>query len=778
MKRVAIIATAILSAIALNALGQSPRETPSSSAVPTVQISGRVLADGTGDPIANARVSLLGGAHARVSLTDGDGRFAFSVPSGRYSISAKKSRYGRADLAVVDPAQPVALRLPRAAVISGRVVNEFGDPVVWARVSVQRAVATTPGQYTSVAAADTDDRGEFRVGNLEAGTFVVGLSTQGRLAQTVVGATTIISPAIARLYYPDATTTSEAETLHLEPGEERSSIDFVVPAAQSGFGPSLARDFMPSDEPEAIPGNTGVIRGRVASTDGRGLPHATVRIVERQVSYRPRLATADADGHFEFRDLPKGSFFVTAEKVGYSTSGETTPFGMVLPTSGTPVDLSDGETRERLDITLSRWGSLDGRVLDELGDPIEGVSVQLMQVRYQGGRRQLVGAGGAPRLTDDLGHFRLYAMPPGQYIVSAAVGDVASNDVPGYTRSYFPGTASASEAQFVSVGLSQDIAGIDLVLVREKTALVAGTLLDANGVPKTGGSLKLIPSRRSNAISSLDVGARITPDGKFEFPNVPPGQYVIQADRGRRGSSMEGEFGMLAVSVNGVDVTDLTLQTTVGSSIAGRITFVSSRGTSIPRPQQIEIVPVPTDADQSPPSVASAEISADWRFEVKGVHGPRRLQLQRAPAEWTLQEIRIGGIDVTDRVLAFGRSDQSRADVEFVLTDRVNDVTGSILDMLGRPITGSHLVMFSTDRDRWYPASRFLRESAAGIDGSASIKGMPPGSYYAAAVARLPPDGDDAWQDPAFLESLMPWASTVVLGDGQSQLIKLAVGGK
>ena len=154
------------------------------------------------------------------------------------------------------------------------------------------------------------------------------------------------------------------------------------------------------------------------------------------------------------------------------------------------------------------------------------------------------------------------------------------------------------------------------------------------------------------------------------------------------------------------------------------------------------------------------------------------MALQRAPAEWTLQEIRIGGIDATDRVLAFGRSDQSRADVEFVLTDRVNDVTGSILGMLGRAVTGSHLVMFSTDRDRWYPASRFLRESAAGIDGSVSIKGMPPGSYYAAAVARLPPDGDDAWQDPAFLESLMPWASTVVLGDGQSQLIKLAVGGK
>ena len=41
-------------------------------------------------------------------------------------------------------------------------------------------------------------------------------------------------------------------------------------------------------------------------------------------------------------------------------------------------------------------------------------------------------------------------------------------------------------------------------------------------------------------------------------------------------------------------------------------------------------------------------------FAAAGVNGPRRLQLQRAPAEWTLKAIRVRGIDVTDRPLAFG----------------------------------------------------------------------------------------------------------------------------
>ncbi len=70
-------------------------------------------------------------------------------------------------------------------------------------------------------------------------------------------------------------------------------------------------------------------------------------------------------------------------------------------------------------------------------------------------------------------------------------------------------------------------------------------------------------------------------DGRFEFPNVTPGQYVIQVDRGRRNAATEGEFGTLPVSVDGADITDLVLQTSTGSSITGRVTFETFRGTQI-----------------------------------------------------------------------------------------------------------------------------------------------------------------------------------------------------
>ena len=167
------LVTVVLSTVTLNARAQPPRDAPSPSAVQKIQISGRVVADASGDAIANARVSLLGGLHGPVILSDVEGRFAISVPAGRYSVSARKTGYAAATSPVADTAQPIELRLPRAAVISGRVADELGDPVVGARVTAERAMTTSRARYAAAAAVDTDDRGEFRIGNLSAGTFVV-----------------------------------------------------------------------------------------------------------------------------------------------------------------------------------------------------------------------------------------------------------------------------------------------------------------------------------------------------------------------------------------------------------------------------------------------------------------------------------------------------------------------------------------------------------------------------------------------------------------------------
>jgi hypothetical protein len=762
----------VFSAIGVT-LAQSPSRIPARA--PNV-ISGQVIADETGDPIENAQVTPTpAGLGTSVVLTDGNGRFELVAAGIISGVIINKSGYTRREMAL--SAGPIQVRLRRGAVISGRVVDEFGDPVLAAHVAAQ-IVSTGSESLMTAGATDTDDLGEYRLAGLPAGAFVITLVTLNARATPFqleeVRAGRSVGAAAQTIYYPSVLLSSEAQVQRLEWGEHRGAIDFVVATSQSTGNPFSVAGVGPPPGRAAVLQNapaTGVIRGRVISTDGRALPHAQVRLLYRDPRMPSSLVTADTDGRFEFRDVVAGALRVIASKTGYAPiPSEPVAPGPPILSTGRAVDLGDGEIRERLDVTLARWGTLAGRVFDERGDPLQGATVAVLQVRYQAGRRRLVHVQTAAHPTDDLGQYRLFALSPGQYIVSAVVGDVASTDLPGYVRSYFPGTPTASDAQFVAVAASQEVTDRDFAMFRGRTARISGRIINAAGEAKPVGSLTLIPSYGSTAVTNVPMGARLLSDGRFEFPNVPDGQYIIRADHGSANRSTEGEFGVLPVSVNGVDATNLILQTSPGSSIKGRLRFEASRDSTRPGPSGIELSPVPVDIDAAPSKTASAEIHADWTFAMAGITGPRRFQLLRAPSEWALKEILINGIDVTDRPVPFGTANQSVSDVEVVLTDRVNEVTGRVTDEEMKSAPGSSVLVFATDRDGWYPASRFLRKVVTGSDGTFSVTGLPFGSYYAVALRSVPTDGDQAWQDPQFLMSLIPLASAVTLGDAQRAL--------
>jgi hypothetical protein len=126
----------------------------------------------------------------------------------------------------------------------------------------------------------------------------------------------------------------------------------------------------------------------------------------------------------------------------------------------------------------------------------------------------------------------------------------------------------------------------------------------------------------------------------------------------------------------------------------------------------------------------------------------------------------VGGRDVADTGFDIGAGGVS--DLVFTFTDRATELTGQLTDAAGQPAAGYYIVVFSTDKTLWRQGARQLPAPArSATDGQYRVAGLPPGSYYVAAIQEFDP-ADLA--DAAFLTQLVASARTVTLGDGEKKV--------
>ena len=161
----------------------------------TASITGVVLM-ASGQPARKVRVNLSGTAVAgggrgmagRSTTTDDQGRFSFTaLAAGRYSLSANKPGYLAVTYGQRRPGMPgtqiqladgqkfeAQLQMPKGGVLTGMVLDEHGEPTPGTSVRALRfRMANGRRTLQMASSGNTDDRGIYRLYNLEPGDYVV-----------------------------------------------------------------------------------------------------------------------------------------------------------------------------------------------------------------------------------------------------------------------------------------------------------------------------------------------------------------------------------------------------------------------------------------------------------------------------------------------------------------------------------------------------------------------------------------------------------------------------
>jgi hypothetical protein len=541
----------------------------------------------------------------------------------------------------------------------------------------------------------------------------------------------------------------------------------------------------PRPRPQRVDPLTSSIQGRVTTADtGAPIRGAEVRLA--MDGRFNRLVTTDGEGRYELRHLPAGDYRLTVSKSGFITLeyGQRRPFE-----TASTISVREGQSATG-NVALIRGGAIFGRVIDQSGDPSVGTRVQVMRLRAESGSRRLLPVGAGDQ-TDDTGAFRVYGLPPGEYYVTASTGlvDAVKRDPP----VYYPGTMSFAEAQPITLGTGAE-AGADFQIVEvARAATVSGVVLNSSGAPSSGAMINLSSNNMSAAPSVQGASmlhADAGPDGAFTFQNVPPGPYTLTAtgamrefDAGAVAAAREAsrnptagagpppppfqppESASMQLAIASEGVSGITLTTRRGGRIIGRI--VADTGISRPLPRGLQV----RLQSPSPGNMMMSLNSGSEQFQLVGVSGPTRIQVDGVPDGWMVKSVLLDNDDVTDD--SFELSGRT-ANLRVVMTDRVTSLSGTVQSDRNR--RDHNVIVFADDAAKWAAPSRFVRATRADADGRFQVRGLPPGERYLVAALDYLEAGEE--QDRQLLERLRSRAQSVSLGDGEQRSIQLELMGR
>ncbi len=524
------------------------------------------------------------------------------------------------------------------------------------------------------------------------------------------------------------------------------------------------------------------------------------------------FATTDDAGRFAIGSVPKGRYTLEVSKPAWLTAA----YGARRPgRPGTPITVDDNDRVPAIEVRMSRGGVITGTVLDRAGQPLPGVTVTASRYTFSelsGERTLRRPAGFADSTTDDQGVFRFYGLPPGEYIVAATLragaptalmdlrpmtsadvdralrgqGPAGAQATVGFAPVYFPGTADPGQAQSIRLSLAEERTGVTLRIDPVATAAVEAVATLPSEADPASLQVFLVSARAAPGASPMATGRREA-GGRYVFNGVTPGTYTLIARAATAGASAPAPtpaapggrgrgpgpaptlYASVDVPVDGQNVT-VPLEIRPGMTVSGRVTFVGDTARAPVGALSLALLPAREGVSLGVPS---APVDAAGAFSFAGVP-PGRYRLTQASgptAPFQLRSAVSSNRDVLDTWLNVNAG-ENIPDLAVTFSDRVSELSGRLESIDGNPAPDYFIIAFSTDRERWTPLSRRVRQSRPATDGRFSIRGLPPGDYFVAALTDVEPG---EWFDPAFLSPLVSAAVKVTVREGEQTIQDLRI---
>lgn len=462
-------------------------ETPSKGA-----ISGRVVT-ANGEPVRRATVVIEevkyadGSSETVADTTTGNnGEFSFSdLAPARYRLEAEKSGYvaGRypetkalVRLIPGDNIDNVTLRLVAVSVVSGSVLDRNGEPLSKAVIRLLQYKYYPGGRRLTVAhEAISDERGQYRIGDLNPGRYYVVASYHSRISDAVC-------PPV---YYPDVASFDDADPIRLAPSDE-APIEFVL-----------------------ISGKPVHVRGSVSG--GVGAVHVSL-IPRGGIPYAQPLSVDIApDGSFQFKGVLPGDYTVlaTSQSADEMLEGRTRVTVGDHDLDGLSVQIKDRKAHRQLWVSVAPSSDSTQDVVITLHRPIASNEDNIIVAEDD------LAADGQEISTRSGNPIELPY--PGPFMVSA-------EKLPA-------GNAYIDRADFKEQYAEQGMPPKEQleIHVNSHGSSVEGLVVDSTDRPLPGALVVAVPEHARN--SGVDQSRTSTADqyGQFALHGLAPAKYEIYA---------------------------------------------------------------------------------------------------------------------------------------------------------------------------------------------------------------------------------------------------------